>query len=50
MFQEGAVARRVARSDTAIEYYPLIKVDERDLRLAACRGGEAGVVGEAACV
>ena len=49
-FKKGAVLGELFDRITAIEYDPLVEVDERDLRLAACRGGEAGVVGEAACV
>ena len=49
-FKKGAVLSELFDRITAIEYYPLVEVDERDLRLAACRRGEAGIVGEAACV
>ena len=49
-FKKGAVLGELFDRITAIEYYSLVEVDERDLRLAACRGGEARVVGEAACV
>ena len=49
-FKKGAVLGELFDRVTAIPYYSLVEVDERDLRLAACRRGEAGVVGEAACV
>ena len=49
-FQKGAVLGELLDRITAVKYDPFVEVDERDLRLATCRRGEAGIVGEAACV
>ena len=48
--QEIAVLGQLLDRIAAIEQHALVAVDVGDLRLAACRGGKAGVVGEQAAL